>query len=276
MTTVADKLSFSPINGVHAIVEMAIFVNFSPEFSSSTINKLVFLKDDLKEFFPKVNNVEKMDFTIDGTHTSADKHLVGIELQKINLDGNIDWMLRTSENSISVHCLNYTQWDIVFADAIKYLKATFKYLEGSENFISNIGLMYIDRFICDKTPESSNLSELFNKDTDLVFKGAFGSENKLWHSHTGWYEKLDDMPCLNQLKTSASYANIKNSKKLVVTVDHSAIITGKNDTFVDYSEVNGSCQKLEGILGKLHDMNKRVLAELLTEQMSTQIKLVTS
>ncbi|GFO76389.1 hypothetical protein BPLS_P4134 [Bathymodiolus platifrons methanotrophic gill symbiont] len=272
MNTTAEELSFLPINGAHAIVEMALFVSFTPAFSLNTIKKLVLLGDDLKNSLPKANHVNRFELKIeDDQHTSfSDKVLGGIELQKINEDGSIGWMLRASENSISVHCLNYTLWASVFAEAFNYLKVAFKRLEGSDSLISSVGIMYVDRFVCNKDPSTSNLSELFQEESDWVFKGAFNSKNKLWHNHIGWYEDLGHMSCLNQLKTSASYVNINNNQKLVVTVDHSAIISGESN---DFKEDGGSCEKLEEIMNKLHGMNKKVLGRLLTEQVSARINL---
>lgn len=272
MNTTAEELSFSPINGAHAIVEMALFVNFTPAFSLNTIKKLVLLEDDLKNYLPKANHVEKFDFKIENDQltNSSNKVLGGIELQRINEDGSIGWILRVSESSISVHCLNYTQWASVFDEAFGYLKAAFKRLEGGDSLISSVGLMYVDRFVHNKDPSTSNLSELFQEESDWVFKHAFNSKNKLWHNHIGWYEDLDEMSCLNQLKTSASYVNINNNQKLVVTVDHNAIISGESN---DFKEDGDSCKKLEEIMNKLHGMNKKVLGMLLTEEVSARINL---
>lgn len=272
-----ENLSFSPINGAHAIAEMAVFLQFSPEFSLSTINKLASLESELKNALPKSNKVQKVEFKIEGANSTSNvnEKLVGIELQSIGTDGSINWMLRTSENSISVHCLNYSTWEKVSEEILKYLNTTFKYLEGSESFISNIGLMYIDRFICNVSSESANLQDLFNKNTDLVFNGAFKAENKLWHSHIGWYEALTSHQCLNQLKTSSSYANIKGEKKLVVTVDHNAMIARENfeSDLVGYSGCAENSLKLESFINSLHGMNKKVLKKLLTDQMSNRINL---
>jgi uncharacterized protein (TIGR04255 family) len=148
-------------------------------------------------------------------------------------------------------------------------------LEGSGNFIAHVGLMFIDRFICEVPPEEACLSELFNENTDWVFNGAFKAENKLWHSHVGWYEELKNYQCLNQLKTSASYADIKGEKKLIVTVDHNAIITsetnGKN--FISYSAIDEDNLVIKETIKELHSMNKKVLRELLTVKMSSRINL---
>jgi uncharacterized protein (TIGR04255 family) len=274
-----ETLSFSPINGAHAITEMVVYIQFTPEFSPATIQRLVSLETELVAYFPKAIRIQQqnVEFKAEGSKPKSNisEKLVGIELQDIDDSGNINWMLRTTENSLSIHCLNYSVWEEVYKKIITYLLSAFHHLEGSGNFIAHVGLMFIDRFICEVPPEEACLSELFNENTDWVFNGAFKAENKLWHSHVGWYEELKNYQCLNQLKTSASYADIKGEKKLIVTVDHNAIITsetnGKN--FISYSAIDEDNLVIKETIKELHSMNKKVLRELLTVKMSSRINL---
>jgi len=272
-----ETLSFSPINGAHAIAEVTVFLRFEPQLNASTISKLLSLEEELKDFFPTANETRAVQFKITGTGEKQDvsDNVAGIELKSMNQEGGIDWMMRTAENSISVHCLNYSTWEEVSEQMLKCLNATFKHLDGSESFVSNIGLMYVDRFICNGDNDEANLKDLLKQETDWVFKGAFKSVNNLWHSHIGWYEDFSDYKLLNQLKISSSYANIKGEKKLVVTADHNVMLFREDvkGSFVTYSDDSDNSIKLKGNIDTLHAMNKKVLKELLTSQMVKRINL---
>ena len=164
-TPIKDCLSYSPINKAHSIVETVFFIQFNKPFSDSTKSKLIAIGDDLKDQLPKSNLINKTAFKFDMSalnNSSVNEiEVVGIELQKTNDDGSLSWMLRIAEDIISVHCLDYTRWDDVWEKAKYYLNKSREHIGGRDNFISCIGLRYIDRFCYNGKPNESNLKELF-------------------------------------------------------------------------------------------------------------------
>jgi uncharacterized protein (TIGR04255 family) len=275
-----SKLSYSPINSAHAIVEVVMFVQFVPDFGESTIRKLVGVEHDLKDELPKVNPIQKFAFSMFPEHGSqiVQQQPIGIEMQSIGRDGSLEWMLRTTENTIAVHCLDYSRWDKVWQQAKGYLDKTFRHLEGSESFIASVGLKYIDRFLYDEEPEQASLSTLFRPDTNLVFKRAFLS-GPLWHCHSGWFEDLNvrgGMKYLNQLNIDATLTNIYGNRRLVITVDHNAVAQVPQDksSLSIVMKKNGSeGLLLDEIMGELHQRNKTMMSELLSKQMAKRINL---
>ncbi|MGH8557821.1 MAG: TIGR04255 family protein [Methylococcales bacterium] len=277
------KLSYSPINDAHAIVEVVMFVQFAPGFGDSTIRKLTQIEHDLKDELPKATPIQRLAFSMLPQQGSQvmQQQLIGIEMQSMRRDGSLEWMLRTTENTIAVHCLDYSRWDTVWQKAKGYLDKAFKHLDGSESFVDAVGLKYIDRFLCNTAPEQSNLSDLFGSNNDLIFNRAFSmNSGSLWHCHTGWFENMNlntaDMKCLNQLNVDSSFKNINGNSKLVVTIDHSAIASipqDKNGLSV-LKKRNGSEElSFEDIMNELHRQNKAMMAKLLSKQMATAISL---
>ena len=128
-------MSYSPINNAHSIVETVFFIQFSPPFGPSTIKKLISLQDELKKQFPKSNPIKKTAFKLDlteGVQTVVNEaESVGIELQSTRADGSLEWMLRTAEDTISVHCLDYTRWDEVWQRVETYLIKALGHIDGS-------------------------------------------------------------------------------------------------------------------------------------------------
>lgn len=271
------KLSYSPVNDAHSIVEVVVFVQFNPVFSQATIKKLISVEHDLKDDLPKSNPLKRVTFQLDQEKQSSatqDELIVGIELQSIRKDGSLDWMLRTTEDTISIHCLDYTSWDDVWGQAEGYLKKVFGYIEGSDSFISSIGLKCIDRFLYEGEPDRSDLSELFRPETSHIVKTAFTC-GLLWHCHSGWFDNLNNLQCLNQLNIDANFINIRGNRVLAISVDHNAIAIMENDdTLSTVLEQNGNqMTMLSEIMNALHLKNKHLLIELLSEQMANRINL---
>lgn len=277
-TSSSGKLSYSPINDAHAIVEVIIFIQFTPEFSKSTIKKLtVALEQDLKSDLPRANPIRKIAFQFNPEEQQPSSlnldESVGIELQSINEDGNLEWMLRATENTIAVHCLNYTRWEDVWQKAEAFLRKAFTHIEGSDSFVSHIGLKYVDRFLYNGDPEHPNLSELFSNDNPYLNKTSF--DHQLWHCNSGWFETLGNLKCLNQLNIAADFINIQNKKTLSVTIDHNAITFMDTDSNLhSILEENGNQEpKLKEIACELHSKNKQLLTALLSVEMQKRINL---
>ena len=237
-------------------------------FGASTIRKLLSVKEELKEQFPNSNPINKTAFKFDlaegGQTFMNEAESVGIELQSTRADGSLDWMLRTAEDTISVHCLDYTRWDEVWQRAEAYLIKALGHIDGSDSFVSSIGLRCIDRFLHEDNPEQSDLTKLFNQDTPYIVKTAF-THGPLWHCHSGWFEGLNSLQCLNQLNVNADFANINGNKTLSITVDHNAIAIVEQNS--------NQKMNLSSIMNQLHVKNKRLLIDLLTKQMAKRINL---
>ena len=279
-----QNMPFRPINSAHAIVECTVFVEFVPVFSRAVRDRFVNnLASQLQNDLPKTNVQKVLETAIniqDGQPSGTLKEeLNGIELQRIKPDGALEWMLRTTENIISVHCLDYTRWDDIWLEAKKYLQLAFRQVRGSENFVNSIGIKYIDRFVYDGINEEYRVSDLFSEETDLISRRLF-SPNPLWHSHTGWFEDLVeiDSSCLNQLNIDATYANFSGLRKPVVTVEHNVILkTSSNSdsisSYLDYEGEDENNTKLDQIMHALHMVNKKVLSSLLNSEMKERINL---
>ena len=277
-------LPFRPVNSAHAIVECTIFVEFVPAFSHTVRERFVNnLASQLQNDLPKANvqKVLETEINIQEGKPSGTlrEELNGVELQRIKSDGSLEWMLRTTENIVSVHCLNYTRWNDIWPEAKRYLQFALRQVRGSDNFVSSIGIKYIDRFVYDGINEDYQVSNLFSEETDLISKRLF-SKGPLWHSHTGWFANIVEIgsTCLNQLNVDATYANFSGLRKPVVTIEHNVILNeDKNSdsisSYLDYEGGNENNARLDQIMRALHMTNKNVLSSLLNSEMKRKINL---
>lgn len=277
-----QNLNFLPINKAHAIVECTIFIEFLPVFTHAVRQKLVNLASRFTEKLPK-SDVQKVveqsvTMTPQGPQVSFKEELSGVELQRVKPDGNLEWMLRTTENIISVHCLDYTRWNKVWPQAKYYLDAAFEQIQGSESFVNAIGIKYIDRFVYQGQTQEYKISELFTEDSPLLANHLFKS-GPLWHSHIGWFEEvegIDDLSCLNQVNIDATFANFSGLKKPVTTIEHNAILrTGQNKSDISFFTQNENPEnsKFDQYMFILHNINKKVLSLLLNNDIKTRINL---
>jgi uncharacterized protein (TIGR04255 family) len=274
--------SFTPINQAHAIVEVVMFVQFEQEFDDSSIQKLLELAQDLKTELPQGKMVQRFEATatfelgkLQSQNMPTSIKTVGVDLQSTKNDDTIAWRLFTTNNTFSVHCLDYSTWIDVWNQAKQYLYKAFQKIGETNNKISIMGLKYIDRFLYEGHEEEYTASDLFNINTDLIFRYAFSSI-PIWHNNVGWFENLEEIgACLNQLNISTVYENISGEQKHITIIDHNAVY--REEVPKDFPLIVGNKDdintSLHRTMNALHSMNKRVLTRLLTEQMARRINL---
>ena len=272
---------FEPVNKAHAIVEMVLFCHFEPEFDESAISSLMELEDDLKEELPRFRQVHgnytEIDLSGQGLK-SYQTRLVGIEMRKAGSEGSAEWLLRTDPFSVSVHCLDYTRWEEVGAKALDFLRRALHKIGATQSTPTALGLKYIDRFSYGGTEDRYDPALLFRRDTTLLHQRAFTSGMR-WHCHSGWFEPLDNLPeeleCLNQVNIDAAFLTVSGARRHMTTIDHNAVVKGRHqENLADFLASNEDEHTLlHRLTETLHLVNKRVLMDLLTDEMAMRIHL---
>lgn len=274
MTTKVNELSsmFDPINKLHAIVEMAIFCHFAPEFEEAVIDRLFGLEQGLKDKLPKFRAVPGHTIDIDsgpGKMPSINTRRVGVDMRKYKSDGSIEWKLETSPKHIAVHCSDYTQWDIVRPEAKLLLQKALDLVGVSKSTLIALGLKFVDRFTYKGEEEKYHPSGLFYEDTPYLHRRAFNSGSR-WHCHIGWFESFPTFKAvefLNQLNVDAAYLPISGKRRHVTTIDHNVIARRGGAAILEENNIP------DDLLDAMHDTNKKVLVKLLTQEMATRINL---
>lgn len=289
---IAQNLRFRPVNDAHAIAEVVFYCVFSPEFNNSAIDRLINIKDieEIKSFFPKQNLIKATSSNINFDSLENTRFIVsdiGVDLQSINRDGTISWMLRTTPDTISVHCFDYTRWNKIWEQARNFLHIAFNQIGVSSNFLSSVGLKYVDHFEFIGNPSEYN-SELLLKRSDYLHGKAFSSAER-WHCSTGWFNQLNEQnnsdnfkfECLNQLDIVSGYGQVSGTKRIIVTISHNQVISlldSNNDIDIDVLSFGGDAPSQEDSLlnktfSELHQHNKKLLQNILTDDMGKKIKL---
>lgn len=281
MSNQLDHRSFTPIHGSHAIVEAIAYVKVDPALTSKDIRLIMDLQNALKVELPKFNIVKKFESIYikgqDGTiSNNVRESEVGVELQRIKPDGTVEWILRTDESSITMHCLDYQRWADFIEHVLKLFSVVIGKIKATESTVSSVGLKVIDNFLYQDHIESYRSDELFKKN-DYLTNHCFNVQEK-WHCHTGWFEKIpiDDGQCLNQLNIDALDKMIEGKKTPVTSIDHNVVIRcqgKKSITLYALIESENGSSLLEKYLTELHRINKNVLFSLLNPDMTKRINL---
>ncbi len=286
MSEVDNKLLFSPINKAHAIVEVIMYVRFISDFDDKAIKQFLELEYELKEDLPKCTHMQRYETTVHIEQGDAQNPPVaekkvsvgGIELESIKKDGSKEWMLRIARNTVAVHCFDYSTWPNIWAAGKRFLTKSLEKIDIVNNVVSATGLIYRDRFLYEGIEEHYDPANLFDTDTDMIFKHAF-SAGMRWHCHTGWFDPISatNNTCLNQLNIDAAYGNIEKKQKHITTIEHNIVIHFPELVQGELTSLTGNSSseysELDDIFTQLHSKNKEMLKKLLTRKMADRISL---
>jgi uncharacterized protein (TIGR04255 family) len=290
MTMSSEQVTtkFEPINQRHAIVETVFFCEFDPPLAPPVIERLISLEFDtfLMSELPNFNKIQgfgiELQLNKDVGQSSTqvlNQQNIGFERKRVGDDGQAEWVLRVLADSITVHCLDYTEWDTIWPTAESLLHAVIDKIGATESSVSGLGLKYVDRFIFEGDDNGYHIDLLFNPKSDLITPKSFQAGQR-WHSHSGWFEEtipgFKDYECLNQLNIDSAFVQFaaSNKQKLLTTIEHTAAIRGVSEELPSFAGTSKDEKTpLNALMNYLHDANKAVLARLLTEQMSQRISL---
>ena len=95
--------AFRPVNDAHAIVEAAVFFEFTPPFTQDVMQNFDTLKIELSEKFPTFHPImgSQIIFDSEAQTQSVEPLNGGFELRTVD-----KWVVRITPHIISIHCLD--------------------------------------------------------------------------------------------------------------------------------------------------------------------------
>lgn len=279
--------SFSPIYDKHAISEVAIFFEFTRHFTNDDISNLEDLKRILYKDLPVHDDIFTIEMRFSGKEDQKSQPQIpdkaGFELKKFSYleddSRKLDWMLRVTDKTISVHCLEYVRWDGFINKASEYFVKAFKKINLSGNEFKSVVLKYIDKFKYSGTDENYDITELFASDNTYIAPYVLANADCRWHNHIGWFESYsEDIEILNQVSIDAARTGTNADSSHITTIDHNAILKRKGEQIalplampIDNGDDN--FKSLIDALDFLHDLNKSVIGNMLSSNMKKKIHL---
>lgn len=280
---------FKPINDAHAISEVVIYFELGSKLSEGDIKELEDLKIIFRKELPSSEDLVNISVAaksegMDITDAQFKQSKSGFELKRFNTHTGtskrtLEWVLRITDHIISVHCLSYIRWAPFKDEALKYIEEAFKKLNLSGSGINSIALKYIDRFIFEGDPSNCSFDKLFSKDSFYLNSTIFTKNDPRWHNHIGWFENYEEkMEILNQLNIDAGFFDTPDGEKIHSTnIDHNSILAHKEDepifkSFPLKSNID-EWNELTKYIDSLHIFNKKVMGNMLTSNMVSEISL---
>ena len=263
---------FEPMNKGHAISEAVFSFEFE-NLPTATLNTMLGAHSKIAEFLPRKDPMPGMMFEQSSGGFSMSQ-VPGEEWKHFKADGNPDWTVRISPNSVSVHCMEYTRWTEIWPQAFEILSHIFGAVDDKTVHVLNIGLRYVDRFDFKGGVDSYDVGELIREKTPHVAEKVLADGTR-WHSYTGWFEKSDtlDREVLQQLNVDAVIQIETNLP--VVSITHTsqlrATIPDEIDSYRHFTHIADS--PIAIFMAVAHDNNHRLLRELLTDNMLDVISL---
>ena len=276
-----DNTRIQPVGGGHAIEVMAIGIEWvMPHLDDAQLVSLRAVYEantDIKAFFPKLVPMQAFVFQgtnqfgvrgPDGSPQLEPKNLTppqvvvrngGFDLQNFDTEGKVAWVASIRPEFISVNCTAYDRWKKVKPRALAILQPFLDAAMAKGAKINAIGLQYQDAFRLLDGISPAVTGELFRKNGRYLPLHLF-DQPSLWHCHQGWFSKApDERRVLNNIATEVADVN----------GTHFARIGGQHRLFASLADGVTpkpiTSREIDQILQCLHDENKKVINEILSD-----------
>lgn len=268
---------FEPINTAHAISEVVVYLQFSKDLKAE-LPSLMNLKATLKDRYPAQIDTFSMAVEVNDTQgqlSASQPGVSGFRLSRHGPDGRPDWLIQIGGPSISIHCLEYSRWNSVWSEMRDVLKRIFDELGSGRDYISSIGLKYVDRFIWQDEPGNYDIAALLSNESPYLHDKALDAGER-WHCNSGWFEDYSsECEILNQLNIDSGIGMVESGNSIIVTIDHAQTLRAKGSSSLSRfaEDINAEDARMHLLVEELHQRNKATLGSLLRDAMARRISL---
>lgn len=268
--------SFEPASGAHAIAEMVVFFEFTPDLSAAFPALFGWESAFPNRFVKETPPAYQLHVEMKEIPTSTFRQMQSAIYRQLSPKGELEWLVNVQPAAISVHCLAYSHWKTVWPEIATLLNVLFKHLEGVPVSVSTIGMKYVDRFNYIGEPVNYSARLLFEDNAPYLNANIFKADTR-WHNHTGWFDKStekDGVEVLNQLNIDALSAPVDGKDTNVVVIDHTQLVRAiEAQPLTKFIGPTKAGAPLDELMNRLHAHNGKVLSELLTPGMAKRINL---
>jgi len=265
-------LAFEPKSGKHAVAELAIGIYYNSTLNGQAIEKAKARRAEYKEFLPVESPVAGFQVNMSSGAPNVSQIIQeGFLWQRMKSDGTVGWQISVQEDRVVVNCLEYTNWDQVWAKMSRWLLDMHQQIIAGGHTATAFSLQFIDQFSRKQPVTRHILRELFSTESKFLPRRFF-ENSELWHVHQGWFEEAP-APLkgkkLNVINLGANRIGPHNT----VTLDHLMRVNLAADSPpLLTTEIEGSA--LETALGALHNENKHTVSDILSPEAAKAIGLV--
>ncbi|MCP1931789.1 hypothetical protein [Bradyrhizobium elkanii] len=259
-------MDFRPINSDHAVQSASFSLILDGPISPAAVQALSRRRDLIAEL-PAVQNPEAFEFNMGASGAAPQpKRMSGVQLAHLRPDGTPAWALRMMGPELAVDCSRYTRWARIWDTARGYLEGGIRAIvdAGVRRKVAVLGHVVADQFEASRA--NYDLRDALRENRFLASM-AFGA-GATWHNHVGWFEPVHDSSrsWLNQLNIDVFRE--PTTARLLLQITHNQEI--RLQPPVDIENIS---DLIDETMNALHSQNKRVLGDILTNEMAKQIGL---
>jgi uncharacterized protein (TIGR04255 family) len=197
--------------------------------------------------------------------------LGGASFQSFKPDGTLSWRLLVQQNQVTVNCLDYESWEVVWPRAKDYLCRTVDLFADDGNLISSGHLQYINAFHWRGGNETvPDFADLLNTDSDRIPQSFWQRSSREWHLQQGWFENVSVPSAGRALHREHLASQVELNTGLTVMVD----IMDRHD-FKDPLSVGDFINlKIDDVFSHMRRRLRSALRSYLNEKVCTEIGAV--
>lgn len=253
---------------------MALAVEFTNPLSADDMKVVSASYDDsvtLKELLPFKKPMDQFQFEVrtgqpnaSSLHTEA---FGGLELASSSSEGtHPKWSMTVLRDFVTFQCREYKRWREEKPIALQALLLVIGKVIGPSREIKAIGLQYQDVFDISGDIARFNTVEIARQPNKWLPESAF-KHPSFWHVHQGWFSAApDNRRVLNLL--NIDFGGEPPKYKMRINGQHRMLPIDMNG-----NPLRQNHNELERAFDHMHEVNKRVLIELLNEDMLSLIGL---
>lgn len=282
--------TIKPHGGKHAISNVLFLFEFSaplPPQAFASLLEGTQLHDQLVEELPRVSKQQQMMLNIPqgpgveqffgapfpipfaGPFGPAGP-ISGIAFDRVKPNGEPALSVNVQANALLIVCGEYVRWAGLWAEVRKYLSILTPWL-GDTKF-SALSLQYTDAFkVSFPRGEAQPLTELFSLGNKYL-PPTFASLTDAFHSHHGYFSR-PEFGLGGKLLTNVN-VNVTETASVFdvqITTVHKYQLFEMFDPVVD-GQLN---DQMNDVFQYLHDQNKLVVGDMLTDQVKDMISFNT-
>lgn len=264
-----------PFAGVHSVQNAIFVVEWAEPLKADMIQTFSKLHAKYKNLgLGHIQHQQQFEFKIDNVPNAVGPRAStqsGVPAAVVFARSDATDQVVRSVTLSRAHCMvavpDYSRWDLVFEDVLKYLSIALEELKGLRP-ISAIALQYNDVFSWRDDPESLDLREIFA--ADQYISESILRQKGLWHLHQG-YMTDEQEPTPHRLLENVNVDMLDTAGQRVIQ------IVGAHRAMLGTPLWQGHLKNkptLVSVFEALHAANKRMLVKLLTADVRTKINLL--
>ena len=272
-----STLHLHPFAGDHAIQNVAFAIEWTQSLTNEQLQSIKSIHSQLLPFFEKVAEAKAITINLSAANDLAPIASNSSDLGGIQFIGKLmsfppgqpSQLIQASRENCSIIINDYSRWNQVWENVEKWINLI-------KNSIPSIGvksvsLQYTDALHWRNDPKLLNISDVFSKNTVYLPSHVFSSRS-LWHVHQGFFSDESIIGSNRRLLENINISHVENNSQrtFIIVTSHKAIL---DSPIWDSGEFSMTIKEIMPIL---HNRNKNILTNILSEEVCSKINLKSS